>query len=518
MIQNLRTSVQGLWRRLSWGQRFTIVGLSAAAAPPPPVHLPGGRAPTYQVLFSNLPSTDASAIQTQLESAKIPYQLANGGTTILVPQAMVDGERLKLAGQGLPQGGVVGFSLFDKQSLFQGDSFTEQINYTRALEGELTRTIGQVSGVEYDRVNIVIPQQQLFSSQQASSTASVLLKFSPGATLTADQITGIQHLVASAVQGMKPDDVTVVDGSGSILSGNTTGASAGVTGLTALQAETRYASNLQAQLTAMLDTVVGPDRAVVRVNDSMDWTQRDATSTTYASQTNKSPLSESRAISSTSTGPGNGVGGVAGIGSNVPTYGTKTGSTAGYTQTQGNVDNTYLPSSTVAHTVEAPGTIKQLSIAVLLNGVRNKGELATLRQSVAASVGLNPARGDQLSISSVPFDTSAVTAAASAARAQQQQQFIESLVRWASLIIVPLILLFLLRRLLIGKRLREADVSDPEILEERQQTVLLPASEAVPALEAPRPSVMRQSMAELAREKPEVVAGLIGRWIEEDRG
>lgn len=289
---------------------------------------------------------------------------------------------------------MVGFSLFDKQSLFQGDSFTEQINYTRALEGELTRTIGQVSGVEYDRVNIVIPQQQLFSSQQASSTASVLLKFSPGATLTADQITGIQHLVASAVQGMKPDDVTVVDGSGSILSGNTTAAPAGVTGLTALQAETRYASNLQAQLTAMLDTVVGPDRAVVRVNDIMDWTQRDATSTTYAPQTNKSPLSESRAISSTSTGPGNGAGGVAGIGSNVPTYGTKTGSTAGYTQTQGNVDNIYLPSSTVAHTVEAPGTIKQLSIAVLLNGVRNKGELATLRQSVAASVGLNPARGD----------------------------------------------------------------------------------------------------------------------------
>ncbi len=90
--------------------------------------------------------------------------------------------------------------------------------------------------------------------------------------------------------------------------------------------------------------------------------------------------------------------------------------------------------------------------------------------------------------------------------------------RWASLIIVPLILLFLLRRLLIGKRLSEADVSDPEILEERQQTALLPASEAVPTLEAPRPSVMRQSMAELAREKPEVVAGLIGRWIEEDRG
>ncbi len=104
MIQNLSTSVQGLWRRLSWGQRFTIVGLSAAVVASLALLMTWAGAPTYQVLFSNLPSTDASAIQTQLESAKIPYQLANGGTTILAPQAMVDGERLKLAGQGLPQG------------------------------------------------------------------------------------------------------------------------------------------------------------------------------------------------------------------------------------------------------------------------------------------------------------------------------------------------------------------------------------------------------------------------------
>jgi len=166
--------------------------------------------PSYQPLFTGLQASDAGSITTQLKSAKVPYQLASGGSTILVPQASVDAERLKMAGQGLPQGGVVGFSLFDKSNLFQGDSFTEQINYTRALEGELTNTISQVSGVAYTRVNIVLPQQELFSSQQASPTASVLLKLVPGAALSAGQVGGIQHLVASAVQGLKPDEGLVI--------------------------------------------------------------------------------------------------------------------------------------------------------------------------------------------------------------------------------------------------------------------------------------------------------------------
>ncbi len=523
MIENAQMTLRRLWGQLSWTQRISIVGLAVATVAAVAALVMWASAPSYGVLFSGLQSQDANSIVTQLEADKVPYQLANGGSTILVPQESVDAERLKMAGQGLPQGGVIGFSLFDKSNLFQGDSFTEQINYTRALEGELTNTISQVSGVAYTRVNIVLPQQELFSSQQASPTASVLLKLVPGAALSAGQVGGIQHLVASAVQGLKPDAVTVVDGSGTILSSNDSADTASAAGMSALNAETRYASNLEAQLTAMLDTVVGPDRAVVHVSDTMDWTQRQYTSNTYAPQSSRSPISESHLITDTSSGPGSTVGGIAGLASNVPTYGTK-GSTpvSGTAQLSQNQDVVYANSNTVSHIVETPGSIKQLSVAVLLNGVNNAREIAAIRQAIVAGVGLNTKRGDQLSISSVPFDSSVATAAAKADAQQQQQALILSIVRWAALIVVPLILLFLFRRLLVSSKATppaaEDDLPAVEVIERTEQPALLPAADPVQSEKERQQLLVRQSMAELAREKPEVVAGLIGRWIEEDRG
>ncbi len=275
----------------------------------------------------------------------------------------------------------------------------------------------------------------------------------------------------------------------------------------------------------MLDTVVGPDKAVVRVSDVMDWTQRDSTSNTYQSQSKNSPLGESRVITSSSTGPATTVGGVAGLGSNVPNYGTtKGGSNGGVTQTQANIDNTYLPSSTITHVTQAPGAVKQTSVAVLLDGVTNQNELRQLRAAVIAAAGLNLARGDALSISSIPFNNSVAIAAATAAKAQQQQTLILSITRWAALVIVPLVLLFLLRRMLVSsrvKRFNELDEPGLEVIEEGQgpdATAMLAGPGNVAAIAAPQDSAERKAMVELAREKPELVAGLIGRWIEEDRG
>ncbi len=275
----------------------------------------------------------------------------------------------------------------------------------------------------------------------------------------------------------------------------------------------------------MLDTVVGPDKAVVRVNDVMDWTQRDSTSNTYQPQSKNSPLGEARVITSSSTGPATTVGGVAGLGSNVPNYGTtKGGGAGGVTQTQSNIDNTYLPSSTITHVTQAPGAVKQTSVAVLLDGVTNQNELRQLRAAVIAAAGLNLARGDVLSISSVPFDNSTAIAAAAAATAQQQQALILSIARWAALVIVPLVLLFLLRRMLVSarvKRFNELDEPGLEVIEEGQGPAALTAltgANDMAAIAAPRDSAARRTMVELAREKPELVAGLIGQWIEEDRG
>lgn len=517
MIQDIRQAVQRLWRQLTWTQRISLILLTGGVVAVVTLVAMWANAPTYGVLFANLSDQDAGAIMTQLTQGKIPYQLANGGATILVPQSMVDRERLQLASQNLPSGDVVGFESFDQANVFQMDSTTEQIKYTRALEGELTRTISQLSGVAYTRVNIVVPQESLFSQDQASPTASVLLKLVPGATLSADQIAGVQHLVASAVQGLKPDEVTVVDGSGTILSSNSALSGATTTGLTVLEAEARYASNLEAQLTAMLDTVLGPDKAVVRVNDTMGFTQTELTSNTYDAQSPGTAVNEEHVVTNTSVGPASSVGGVPGLASNVPTYGTSITNTAGIKQTQQSADITFAHSNTVAHVTQAPGAVQRLAVAVLLDNVVTPTVRQQIQQAVAAAAGLDPRRGDQLSVTSIPFNTTAATQDAAAAAAAAQQAFILSIVRWAALIVVPLILLFLLRRMFRAAQ-QEEDDDLPIVEEVAEETPLLVSPVGKLTIEEQQRQLVHKSMTDLAREKPDVVAGVIGRWIEEDAG
>jgi flagellar M-ring protein FliF len=515
-MQSMQDTLRRLWKNLTWGQRITLIVLTLSVVGTAFFLYTWATTPTYAVLFSNVSPTDAGSITTQLQSSGVPYQLANSGTTIEVPTAMVDSERIKLAGLGLPSQGTVGFELFDKQSLFQGDSFTEQINYTRALEGELTQTISEVQGVQYARVNIVLPQQSLFTSDQASPTASVLLKLGMGG-LSTDQVAGIQHLVASAVQSLKPGDVTVVDDSGTILSGNSSD-SASAEGLTALQAESRYASNIEAQIGAMLAAVLGPGHAVVRVNDVLDFTTHDTTSTSYSPQSGSSPLASSQTIINNTAGAGTTAGGVVGLGSNVPTYGITTTNTVPATNTQSEQNLTFVNPITTTHVVSAPGAVQQLSVAVVLDSAKAPANLAALTSAVRGAVGFNAARGDQLTISSVPFDTSTTTDATKAAATEQQMSMIFTVLRWASLIIVPLILLFLLRRILMPKRLRAYEADDGQAVEviEDEARAITPAP-LLARLSAPPPNEHREALSMMAKSKPEVVAGVIGRWIEEDR-
>lgn len=522
MIQQAQDTMKRLWQQLSWGQRITLIALSAAVVGVIGLLAMWANTPNYQVLFSNLSSQDAGSITAQLDAQKIPYQLSDGGTTILVPQAQVYGQRIKLATQGLPQGGTVGFSLFDKSSMLQGsDTFQEQVTLTRALEGELTQTIGAIGGVAYDRVNIVVPQSNLFTSDQVSPSASVLIKMGLGSGLSSDQVAGVQHLVASAVQGLKPDAVTVVDGSGNILSANT-GTDAGAAGMTALQAQARYASNLEAQLSAMLDTVVGPGKAVVRVNALLDWTARDATATQYAPQASISPLTQSHVDDHTVLGPSSSVGGVAGVGSNVPTYGAGGKGTGVYTDTQHIQDLSYAAPMTTTHVIAAPGAVQRLSVAVLVDGTLSAAQQAALNQTVSAAAGLVQGR-DQLSIQAIPFDTAAATAAATALAAQQQRDLILSIARWAALIVVPLVLLFLLRKLLVPAKLQDYEMEDyPDApggypVLDHGQPLLKEAEDILTAAQHSQRSLVRESLADVARKKPEVLAGMISRWMDEDR-
>src|SRR2546429_2568825 len=175
--------------------------------------------PTYAPLFSNLAPADASAIVDKLNADGTQYQLANGGTTIMVPQDQVYDVRLKVSGAGLPAQSDTGYALLDKQGLMTSD-FMQHVDYQRALEGELAKTVRSINGVTAATVHLVIPQKDIFTNDQKKPTASVLVATSPTRKLTADQVQAVVHLVASSVEGLDASDVTVVGADGMVMSGS----------------------------------------------------------------------------------------------------------------------------------------------------------------------------------------------------------------------------------------------------------------------------------------------------------
>lgn len=174
------------------------------------------RTADYQTLYGNLGESDAASIIEWLASNNTPYQLTNNGRTIKVPNTNIHETRLQLASAGLPQGGGIGFEIFDKQSFALTD-FVQKVNYTRALQGELSRTIASLRPVESARVHLALPKKRLFKNQQKAATASVIINIKPGRQIHDSQVQGIVHLVSSSIEGLSPGDVTVIDQNGNVL-------------------------------------------------------------------------------------------------------------------------------------------------------------------------------------------------------------------------------------------------------------------------------------------------------------
>src|SRR5436309_8984441 len=226
--------------------------------------------PLYRPLFTNLGQQDAAAIVEALRGEKVAFQLEDGGRAILVPAERLYELRLALASRGLPEGGGVGFELFDKQSLGQTD-FLQRLNYQRALQGELGRTIGQLGGVESARVHLALPERSLFVAEDRRPSASVVVKLIQGRTLSAAQIDGIVHLVAASVEGLQPEAVTVVDEAGRILTSDRRGAEAAGTSNAPLEIQQSVERGAEERIESMLGAVVGRDKVVARVAASLDF-------------------------------------------------------------------------------------------------------------------------------------------------------------------------------------------------------------------------------------------------------
>lgn len=386
----------------------------------------------YQVLFSNLSAEDAGNIVSRLQEKKVPYKVSQSGNAISVPADRVSELRLELAASGLPQGGGVGFEIFDTKNLGLTE-FVQQLNYQRALQGELARTINGLDEIQHCRVHVAIPKKTIFVEEQKKPTASVIVKLKPGRQLKPNQIEGITHLVASSIEGLSPNDVMVVDSSGKVLSRPQDETKLGKLSGSQMEYQRGVEREITNRVQTMLEKVVGEGKAVVRVSADLDFRMTERLEEKYDP--------------------------------NDPVIRSVQRQTEKSDESEGRTDETinYEITRTVDKTVMPVGDIKKLSIAVLVDGIytknekgeevftaRSKKEMTEIEELVRKASGFDPKRDDQVVVSNVPLKR--VDPESGLAQGESIKEHIATFMpalRWVFIIVVIVcFFLFILRPLM----------------------------------------------------------------------
>ena len=398
---------------LGWplSRKLALLGVAALCGVIFGVIIYQARMADYQVLFANLNAADASSVVDFLKERKMAYRLDDGGKDILVPADKVYELRLSLAGSGLPTGGGVGFEIFDRQSFGLTD-FAQKVNYRRALQGELARTIASLAPVEAARVHLALPEKRLFRDDAQPATASVIIKLANGGQLKDNQIQGIVHLVSGSVEGLEPENVTVVDATGRVLTETRHADTGGAMSPGMLDFQKAVELRLEQRGQSLLDRAVGVGNAMVRVTAQLDFSQKERVEESY--DPNAVAVRTESAVTESSTSESNS--GIPGVQSNV---GEGSGTAAaGPSSNRTEETSNYEISKVVSKQVDPMGAIKMLSVSVLVGDktltaadgtskveARSADELKDIEQMIRSALGLTASRGDQLSVVSMPFET-----------------------------------------------------------------------------------------------------------------
>lgn len=502
-----------------------IFGGAALAVALVAVVLLMNQGPEYQSLYTQLSPEDSGAVIEKLKEKRVPYRV--DGSTISVPADMVYETRMELAGEGLPQGGGVGFEIFDKTA-FGVTDFVQKVNYKRALQGELGRTISQIKEIETARVHLALPEKGVFLDDQKKARASVIVKLKAGKQLTQGQVSSIVHLVANSTDNLKPEDVAVVDTAGRMWTREAGEDSAIMLSATQLEYKRSIEKDYEHRVQSMLEKAVGVDKVVARVAAEVDTRHVERTEERYDPD---GQVVRSEQKSKESSLGGVGALGVPGVLSNMPetAQANKASMKASPPSSvrQNDIVN-YEISKVTSHVVEPTGAIKRLTVSVLVDGTyqaasgaeggsksyvpRTEEDLAKFTDMVKAAVGYNETRGDVITVVSTPFEQALVDSEIAAEAAQLlPPHLVPVVLKYATIIIITLLLvIFVLRPVL--KRL----TSEKEALDEihRSMPALGGGSElALEAGENDFDSVER--LKRVVRENPQQVAMVLKGWIKE---
>ena len=500
--------------------------------------------PDYKVLFANLSEKDGGPIIEKLAQMNVPYRFTEGGGAILVPADKVYDLRLKLSAQGLPKGSTTGYELLDKTPFGQTQG-QERIAVQRALEGELTRTIQSLASVQSARVHLALPNSNGFFREQQKPSASVVLNLHPGRTLDRAQIAGIVHLVSSSVPELTPKAVSVLDGTGALLSTQPDAAQ----GLDSQQLQ--YVREVEAgylkRVIELLEPVVGRDNLRATVTAELDFSQTEALSEAFKPNQGEGQATVREQRTEESGQPGNPVpAGVPGAMSNqppVPASAPLTGAAQalqaaqlGGTAANGRreAETRYEVDKTTRWTKAAVGTVRRLNAAVVVNhrtttdakgktttAPLSNEEIEKLTALVQQGIGFSQERGDSVRVVNAPFRSEPVPQAEETPLWQQPwlQDLLRSAAAPAALALVALVIVFALVRPAIKAAMPQpVEVVNKgnqvdEVVDDDAALPALPGAGAVPALEAPQSNQRLEAVRRLAKDNPQAVANIVRGWV-----
>lgn len=539
-FQRLRNETWKFLKDLSLSQKLglgliVLVSLTALVA-----LVLWAQQPQWTTLYAELGHKDAALMVDYLKEKQVNYQLRSQpqGVQILVPAQQVHELRLEMAAQDLPkEGGVVGFELFDKDTMgFTNNLF--DLNYQRALAGELARTIMQMEGVERARVHLAIPKKQLFSQLDDPPSASVTLRLKPDTSLSLEQVRAISKLVANGVPGLQEEQVTVTDTQGNLLFDREMLDPESGKGLTQvntqrLEFQRTLEKRIRQDVEKMLVQVVGAGNVTVQVKAELDFDKQETLSKNYTATTGnngvaavRSEKESSESGQGTQTAPG----GVPGVTSNIPTYQeASTESDSSFTRKEV-VRNFEVP-EVQTKVIKSPGQIRRLTLSVAINSLApalnspsgairpDDPMLRNLRELAIAAAGINLERGDTIAVHALPFDDSDIR------NEQEAMERAASREMWRNLMITGVVALGILALLLVvwlafGRR---KPLAEGELLD--ANTPLLPGQEEALALQEPestldeasaRRTQIIQGLTRVARENPARMARLLRLWMSEN--
>lgn len=483
----------------------------------------------YAPLYYNLSSEDAAEVVDYLQRSRIPYRLADSGRTIKVARNDVYEIRLKLAGSQVMRGGV-GFEIFDKSNLGVTE-FVQNINFQRALQGELARTINEIKQIESTRIHLVLPQKALFTEDQEDATGSVIVKLRPGARLRPDQVQGIMSLVAGSVAGLSEDKVTVIDTLGTVLSKDIAQRSeAAAMSANELNFRQRYESGLEEKLQSMLERVVGRRKVVVRVSAELDFNKVEKTEEIF--DPDQVAIRSERNFNEKNLNQEAVPGGVPGPASNLPDSQNTTAANAGGRNQSGEKnENTrnYEISKLVSRTVMPVGAVKKISVAVMVDGkyeaaegqeagfvARSPQEIEIYTNMVKKAIGFNKKRGDQVEVASVAFNNEFINQEASALKKAGLYGMIFTALKYCGLALaVLLIYLKLIKPVLrmLGRSLTTPPRESSGATAASSHDLSKMTEEVGETVEFSRQRTVMDQISGFASENPEEVAKVVKLWL-----